>query len=122
MSVSTLHQIDEHEVQSLPYVGFMAALEELNRPPGGVRSVFDLARGCLLGPGKSVLDVGCNTGYVALELTYHCGCRGVGIDLSESMIEVAKRNAHVLGVADRVRFEVGDARQLSFADETFDAA
>src|SRR3954462_14984407 len=52
------------------------------------------ARVCaeLLPPGARVLDAGCGTGRVAIrlaELGYDC----VGVDLDESMLEVARRAA-----------------------------
>lgn len=71
----------------------------------------------LLGPtgGKHVLDLGCGTGLVALELAER-GHRIVGIDRSPAMIDVAKAKA-----ADRpdVVFRVGDIRRFDVED-TFD--
>jgi ubiquinone/menaquinone biosynthesis C-methylase UbiE len=74
-----------------------------------------------LGPGSSLLDLGCGTGEQtrALATRVAPGGRAVGVDLSQSMIGEARRRAGGAGVA--VEFEVGDAQALPFADGTFDA-
>jgi ubiquinone/menaquinone biosynthesis C-methylase UbiE len=46
----------------------------------------------------------------------------VGVDLAPTMIELARGHAAESNAADRVRFEVGDAMALPFADASFDAA
>lgn len=60
-------------------------------------------------PSHRILDVGCGPGRHAIEL----GERGFtvhGIDISERFVELAKAGAEAAGVADRVTFEVADAR------------
>jgi 2-polyprenyl-3-methyl-5-hydroxy-6-metoxy-1,4-benzoquinol methylase len=70
--------------------------------------VMSLAEPMGLGPHVRVLDVGCDNGYFAGQFLAR-GCRVVGIDLSESGIDVARR-AHPAG-----RFEVlaADAHVLA---------
>ncbi len=65
-----------------------------------------------------ILDVGTGTGFLALLLA-ELGHEVVGIDLSKGMIEVAKQKARKLGV--NVEFELGDAENLPFSDNSFDA-
>ncbi len=55
-----------------------------------------------------VLDMGCGTGRHDLELLKH-GYQIRGIDISETMIEIAKRCLNSTNV-DRLSFEVGDIR------------
>jgi len=65
-----------------------------------------------------ILDVGCGPGRHAIEL----GTRGYtvhGIDISERFVELARAGAAAAGVADRVTFEVADARTWQ-ADGHFD--
>lgn len=52
--------------------------------------LFDLC-GELLRPGARVLDVGCGNGFTAGEFLKR-GCEVVGVDLSETGIELARRN------------------------------
>ncbi|MGA8206679.1 MAG: ubiquinone/menaquinone biosynthesis methyltransferase, partial [Candidatus Dormiibacterota bacterium] len=68
--------------------------------------------------GDQVLDVCTGTGALAQLLWRRVGVSGevVGIDLTEAMLEVARTRV------PEVRFLVGDACNLPFADESFDAA
>jgi SAM-dependent methyltransferase len=67
--------------------------------------------------GDSVLDVGSGTGSLAAAVAAAApSCRIVGIDRSEPYVAVA-RARHP---SPRIRFEVGDAQQLPFADGSFD--
>jgi demethylmenaquinone methyltransferase/2-methoxy-6-polyprenyl-1,4-benzoquinol methylase len=76
----------------------------------------DLAR---VGPGDSVLDVATGTGDLAIELASRVapGGRVVGSDFSEGMLDLARQKA-VGGVA----WEWGNALDLAYDDDSFDAA
>ena len=74
-----------------------------------------------LQPGASVLDVGCGAGEVCVELAARVGPAGkvAGIDLSEAMIEAARKAA---AASERpIDLRVGSAYALPFADGQFDA-
>jgi 2-polyprenyl-3-methyl-5-hydroxy-6-metoxy-1,4-benzoquinol methylase len=73
----------------------------------------------LSNPEMKILDVGCGTGRHAISLATKGYKNIIGIDLSPSMISVAKKVAQEKSVP--VDFRVGDARELPFEDE-FDAA
>jgi demethylmenaquinone methyltransferase/2-methoxy-6-polyprenyl-1,4-benzoquinol methylase len=82
----------------------------------------DLAR---VGAGDRVLDVASGTGDLALELARRVSPGGevVGSDFSEGMLARARAKAVAGGgVAVRPRFEWGDALELAYAEDTFDAA
>ncbi|WP_456472503.1 class I SAM-dependent methyltransferase [Methanocaldococcus sp.] len=65
-----------------------------------------------------ILDVGTGTGFIAILLA-ELGHEVVGIDLSERMLEVAKKKAENRGVT--IEFMIGDAENLPFCNEEFDA-
>jgi methylase of polypeptide subunit release factors len=66
-----------------------------------------IAEALEVGPGDTVIDVGCGSGvlsFVAARLGAH---RVIGCDISEEAVAVARRNAVDLGLDDRVEFRVG---------------
>lgn len=65
-----------------------------------------------LKPGMKVLDIGCGWGGMALYLHQKCGVDVVGITLSEEQLAVARRRAQEAGVADHVKFELIDYRDM----------
>ncbi len=79
--------------------------------PGTLHLVKPLA-------GMRVLDVACGQGNLARKMT-ELGMAVVGVDVSERLIEAARRRSKEF----QLRFEVGDARDLANAaigDEPFD--
>lgn len=89
--------------------------------PGGVELTERLGEILELSSTSHLLDVASGRGVSALALARRFGCRVTGIDLSSISVEAASRDASDSGVADRVRFEVGDAEALPFEDGDFDA-
>src|SRR3954447_17628126 len=71
-----------------------------------------------VGPGDRVLDVATGTGDLAVELAGRVAPRGevIGSDFSERMLELARAKA------PEVRFEWGNALELDYPDDSFDAA
>lgn len=65
-----------------------------------------------LQPGMKVLDIGCGWGGMALYLHRTCGVDVTGITLSEEQLGVARQRAAEAGVADHVRFELIDYRDI----------
>jgi riboflavin kinase/FMN adenylyltransferase len=68
--------------------------------------------------GRTVLELGCGMGSLALAALRAGAARVTGIDISSRSIEVARRRAQEAGLADRSTFEVGDgaSRQVGTHD------
>ncbi len=75
-----------------------------------------------VGAGERVLDCGCGTGTTGILAARKVGPQGkvTLFDLSDAMLEVARRKVVEAGVEDRVEFKTGDMVQLPFADGEFD--
>jgi demethylmenaquinone methyltransferase/2-methoxy-6-polyprenyl-1,4-benzoquinol methylase len=73
-------------------------------------------------PGERLLDVATGTGMVAAALVRRSGCEVVAVDQSEAMLAAARaRISADPQLAARIRFLVGEAERLPFADAEFDA-
>ena len=87
---------------------------------GGLKATKELIELCHIDKGKYVLDVGCGVGATPCYLAKKYGCRVVGVDISERMIDRANERAKREGVEHRVEFRVADAQNLPFEDALFD--
>ncbi len=66
-----------------------------------------------LKPGQRVLDIGCGWGGMAITLAKLERVEVLGITLSDEQLALARQRAEAAGVADRVRFELIDYRDLA---------
>jgi cyclopropane-fatty-acyl-phospholipid synthase len=66
-----------------------------------------------LQPGQRVLDIGCGWGGMALYLNRVADVDVLGITLSGEQLAVARERAEAAGVADRVKFELIDYRDVT---------
>jgi demethylmenaquinone methyltransferase/2-methoxy-6-polyprenyl-1,4-benzoquinol methylase len=98
---------------------FMNRLMTLGRDRAWRRYV---ARQAALPQGGLALDVATGTADLALALTQHCPHgRVVGVDFCPEMIELGRAKVAAPGENPRLRFVIGDALQLPFMDDCFDA-
>ena len=67
--------------------------------------------------GKEVLEIGCGLGTDLLQFA-RAGAQVTGIDLTPRSIELTSQRFELYGA--KGHFEIGDAENLSFVDETFD--
>lgn len=68
--------------------------------------------------GKNVMDAGCGTGRFSLKMAM-LGHSVTGIDLSEPMLEIARKKAEQTN--KEIKFNRMDLCDLEFEDESFDA-
>jgi SAM-dependent methyltransferase len=89
---------------------------------GGGKSATDrLARLLAPKPGTRVLDVGGGIGGPARTLAVEFGCHVTVIDVTTSFVRAGQMLTERLGLADRVRHQVGNALELPFEAGAFDA-
>jgi SAM-dependent methyltransferase len=90
--------------------------------PGGFKATEELAGACKIDKSTRVIDIACGKGTTAVYLAEKYGCKVVGIDILEDMIEEARKLAEKKRVSHLIEFRVGDALNLPFDDNEFDVA
>jgi SAM-dependent methyltransferase len=86
--------------------------------PTPTRIVDELLKLADIKRGEYLIDLGSGDGRIVITAARKYGAQGHGIDIQESLVRMATRNAQSEGVGDRVRFIQGDlfASDLSGAD------
>jgi demethylmenaquinone methyltransferase/2-methoxy-6-polyprenyl-1,4-benzoquinol methylase len=74
-------------------------------------------------PGEYVLEIGFGTGHCLKKIAEIVGKSGkvYGIDISPKMLEISKRRLEKHGLMDRVELYCGDALEMSYENNKFDA-
>ncbi len=68
-----------------------------------------------------VLDVGCGPGRISVRLAkLNANFAIDAIDLSQNMLDLGAQTAAREGVANSIKYSIGDAKAIPFADHTFD--
>lgn len=93
-------------------LGDFPSLADLIRPAS--QTIIDAAG---VSAGETLLDVACGTGNLAIPAAQR-GARVTGIDITPSLLELARAEAESSGL--EVDFREGDAEALDFADGSFD--
>jgi len=88
---------------------------------GGYKATNEIIELCKIKKGSYVLDVGCGVGKTSWYLAKKFGCRVIGIDLSEKMLEWARKRTKDCGLEDKIEFIKADATKMPFKKNTFDA-
>ncbi len=88
---------------------------------GGRAATDELLALCHIAQAREVLMVGCGIGISCAYIARKHGCRVVGVDISEKMIEWSHLRARQEHVEDKVEFRAADVLDLPFEDDRFDA-
>ena len=88
----------------------------------GRKATLQLAEEMKLSEDASVLDIGSGLGGPARTLAEEYGCNVIGLDLTQAFCEVAGILSGWVNLAEWTEFQQGDATNLPFSDNQFDAA
>ncbi|MDD2666255.1 MAG: class I SAM-dependent methyltransferase [Methanocellales archaeon] len=88
---------------------------------GGLKATRELIELCHISKDKYVLVVGCGIGTTPCYIAKRYGCKVVGMDLSERMVDRFHKKTKRERVEHRVECMVADAQNLPFDDAIFDA-
>ena len=133
---ATSEEIRSHYGQSGLLERILAGLKSLGKDPNGLthddlapadefhsqgrtatRALAALAQ---IPHESRVLDVGSGLGGPARYLAAVYRCDVTGVDLTPEFCAVANELSRLVGLADRTRFQAGDALELPFAESQFD--
>lgn len=81
-----------------------------------------LAGALRMGPGRTVVDLGCGHGGPGVWVARQTGANLIGIDLAPVGIDLARSRAAELGLDERARFQVGDITATGLPDASCDGA
>jgi len=88
----------------------------------GRRATLEIGAHLKLDSETRVLDIGSGLGGPARTIAEAYGCHVTGIDLTQSFCEAAGTLSQWVGLSERVVFDQGDATDLPYEDDRFDAA
>jgi len=86
------------------------------RPSCKKRALITGATGFI---GKRILDAGCGSGNLSVLLA-KAGYHVTGVEYSDGLVEAARENVEVNGVAKRITIVSGDISNLELSDNMFD--
>jgi arsenite methyltransferase len=87
---------------------------------GAFEATNELLSLCHVKNAQEALDVGCGIGVGPAYMAKTYGCRVVGVDISEKMIEWSRQRAKQEVVEDGVEFRTADVLALPFEADRFD--
>jgi arsenite methyltransferase len=114
-----MSEIKNHQ-SGATYLDFQAEVG-ITKHVGGFAATDELLSRCHIKDAKEVLNVGCGIGVGVAYIARKFGCRVVGVDISEKMIEWSHLRAREEGVEDKVDLHVASVLDLPFEDDRFDA-
>lgn len=104
-------------------LGFPAILESRGRSLGFTAMLRNLIEEMDVQPGEEVLDIGCGTGVIDRLVARHTHGQNTitGVDMSPYLVQEATALAAKEGVGALIQFKEGNAEDLPFPDNSFDA-
>jgi arsenite methyltransferase len=94
------------ELNNQPGFFDFAAQVGLTKHIGGLKATEALIEQCHIGKGSYVLDVGSGVGVTPCFLARKYGCRIVGVDISEQMVEKSRERSKREKVVGEVEFRI----------------
>jgi ubiquinone/menaquinone biosynthesis C-methylase UbiE len=88
----------------------------------GLEATVEIADQLQIDAGDQILDIGSGIGGPARYFAHRFGCGVTGVDLTTEFCEVARDLTRARGLEGRVKFELGNALAMPFANDSFDGA
>ncbi|MFX1607362.1 MAG: class I SAM-dependent methyltransferase, partial [Promethearchaeota archaeon] len=114
-------RLSRKEITEIGIYDFLGYIGAFNSPfiggMGGTRRLLDKLD---ITSESEVLEVGCASGFTSCMLAEEYGCSLTGIDLSEILVDKARERAQKRNLS-KARFQVANALELPFKDDSFDS-
>lgn len=114
-----IENLTPEDIKKMSYNEIIGLVRETNRTPGGLNTIKTVSRMLNLNENTKILDIGTSTGHTALEFGRLLNCEVVGIDINDESIKTATERCKRFKL-NKVKFQIDDATNMSFKDETFD--
>lgn len=114
-----IKELTSKDILEMDYNQLIGLTKETNRPPGGRKTVFEIANRTCIDRESKVLEIGTSTGFTAIELSKLIKCKITSIDINEMSLKEAEERAKKEGL-DNIEFIKADVNQLPFEDSEFD--
>lgn len=114
-----IKDLTSEDINAMSYNEIIGLVRETNRTPGGLNTIKTVARMLNLNNNSKILDIGTSTGHTSLEFGRLLNCEVVGIDINEESIKTATERCSKFNLS-KVRFQLDNATNLSFEDNSFD--
>lgn len=117
-----MRKLSRQEVAKLGLYDFLGYIDAFDSPYiGGLDGTRKLIESLETPKDENfrVLEVGCASGFTSCMIAKEYGCQVTGIDISEVLISKAQDRSNRMGLTN-VLFQVADATQLPFDDNSFD--
>lgn len=88
----------------------------------GLEATVEIADQLQVEANDRILDIGSGIGGPARYFAHRFGCEVTGIDLTAEFCDLARELTRALGLSGKVKFELGNALAMPFADGRFDGA
>lgn len=100
------------------YLSSVVKSGQVNTPPGSYLTIKEWAQNSFMGQQSTLLEIGCSTGFITIEMARYTRATCIGIDMHEGSIATAQHNVDKY-VSDHVSFQQGDAGNLPFEENLF---
>jgi SAM-dependent methyltransferase len=106
-----------------PHLGMVAVLEDRGGDQTSIRALRGMLDDAQVRPTNRLLEVGCGSGVISRWLAREkvCATPLTAIDLNPFLLREAGALAEAEGLGNAIEFETGNAEELPYPDDTFDA-
>lgn len=109
-----MNKLTRETVQNMSYIEFVGLINQWNTLPGSYTTLSKWAAMSRMNSYSHILEVACTTGFSLREIATLTDCSGVGFDLSERSVEMAKYNHERYAKDAKISYHVANGMTTEF--------